>query len=87
MSDRPEIRPGQWIQIGPILAIVATVHRAGEGFGDCEVVFNPQKPTNCDAEWRDGEWRFVDSPDFGGYAESNVRLHRYVEMLKSGRLR
>ena len=84
MSERPEIRLGQWIAIGQVRAVVSTIHEQPLGFGDCEVVFNPQKPTNRDVEWRDGVWRFVDSPDFGGYAESSDRLRRFVTILKAG---
>jgi hypothetical protein len=84
MPERPEIRLGQWIAIDQIRAVVSTIHEQSQEVGDCEVVFNSQKPTNRDAEWRDGAWRFVDSPDFGGYAESSDRLRRFVAILKAG---
>lgn len=84
MSERPEIRLGQWISIGQIRAVVSKIHEQGQGFGDCEVVFDPRKPTNRDAEWLDGAWQFVDSPDFGGYAEVGDRLRRFVTILKAG---
>lgn len=84
MIERPEIRLGQWISIGMVRAVISTIHEPGKGFGDCEVVFDPRKPTNRDAEWRDGAWQFVESPDFGGYAESSDRLRRFVTILKAG---
>ena len=87
MSDRPEIRPGQWIRVGNRDCVVAKVRPPGHDFGDCEVVHNPSKPTNTDVVWNGGEWRFVEGGDYGGYADRYVRLTDYVRILKSGRSR
>ena len=84
MSSRPNIKPGDWIHIGSVKAVVAAVREPGDSFGDCEVVFRPDKPTNHDVEWVDGKWQFAKRPDCGGYAEKYPRLRQYVDQLKRG---
>ena len=61
------------------------VRLPGHVFGDCEVVFNPSKPTNLNVVWDGDEWRFVESS--GGYADGYSRLTSYVSILKRGRSR
>jgi len=65
--------------------VVSDVREPGHTFGDCKVVFNPSKPKNHDVDWAEGEWRFADRGDFGGYADKYDRLDRYVAQLKVGR--
>lgn len=65
--------------------MVAVVRAEGDSSGDCEVVFDPVKPTNRDIRWREGSWHFVETGDYGGYAENYPRLRQYVQILKSGR--
>ncbi len=84
MSSRPTIKTGEWILVGSVKAVVAVVREPGDPFGDCEVVFRPDKPTNQDVEWVDGEWRFAKRPDNGGLAEKYPRLKQYVEKVKRG---
>jgi len=85
MTDRPSIKPGDWIEVEGVPCVVANLREPDPLFGDCEVVFNPSKPTNRDAKWEGGAWHFVKSgSDFGGYADKD-RLQRYVQILKSGK--
>lgn len=81
MSDRPKINPGEWILVGSTHCVVANIHDNG----DCEVVFNSSKPTNCDAHWDGQAWVFIESIDYGGYAEKYSRLNPYIQILKRGR--
>ena len=60
MADRPEIKPGDWIRVGNRDCVVANVRDPGDAFGDCEVVFDPSKPTNHDVVWNGDEWKFAD---------------------------
>ncbi len=84
MSDRPTVKPGDWITIGQTLAVVAKLRERGSFSGDCEVVFNPQKPTNHDVVWTGENWEFAKRRDFGGYADKYSRLREYVLILKRG---
>jgi len=81
MSNRPEIKPGDWIFVGSTSCVVANVRDSGE----CEVVFNSSKPTNREAFWNGESWAFVESGDYGGYADKYNRLNPYVQILKRGR--
>jgi hypothetical protein len=86
MAPRPAVKPGDRITIGAISAVVATVREPDDAFGgDCEVVFNPSKPTNLDVRWTGEEWQLVESGDYGGYADKYDRLRNYVAILKEGR--
>lgn len=85
MASRPQISPGNWIVVGKQSCVVANVREPGNHFGDCEVVFNPLKPTNADVVWSDEGWKFVETGDYGGYAEKYARLSLYVGILKNGR--
>jgi hypothetical protein len=85
MSDRPSIKPGDWITVGKTSCVVANVREHGNPFGDCEVVFNPLKPANGDVSWSGTEWCFVEKGDYGGYADGYSRLSHYVAILKRGR--
>ena len=85
MSDRPEINPREWIRVENCDCVVANVREPGHVFGDCEVVFDREKPTNRDVRWDGNEWRFVETGDFGGYADRYSRLDAYVAILKRGR--
>ena len=85
MADRPEIKPGDWIRIGNTDCVVANVREHSHALGDCEVVFNPSKPTNHDVVWTGGEWKFVESGNYGGYADKYPRLSEFVSILKRGR--
>ena len=85
MSDRPTVKPRGWIRVGSTDCVVANVRGPGQSLGDCEVVFNPDKPTNRDVTWDGDQWNFVESGDYGGYAEKYPRLSEYVQILKRGR--
>ena len=85
MTERPHINPGDWIRVGSLDCVVSMVRPPDHSFGDCEVVFDPSKPTNRDVEWTGDAWRFVETGDFGGYADKYERLSAYVQTLKRGR--
>jgi hypothetical protein len=84
MADRPDIKPGEWIQVGKRSCVVCNVRKHGHSFGDCEVVFNPEKPANADVEWSGKEWVFKASGDYGGYADKYSRFNECVQILKRG---
>lgn len=84
MDSRPIISPGDWIRVANRRCVVANVRDTGNPIGDCEVVFNSSKPTNLNASWNGSEWEFVETGDFGGYAEKYSRLSKYVQILRQG---
>ena len=84
MEHRPNIAPYDEIIVGNQRCIVAVVREPGHSSGDCEVVFNARKPTNRDARWTDGQWAFVESGDYGGYADKYDRLSGFVAKLRGG---
>lgn len=84
-KDHPDINPGDWIQVENVDCVVTTIYKRSDPSTVCEIVCNPQKPANRDVTWDDGEWRFVDSGDFGGYAEKYPRLSQFVRKLKDGK--
>jgi hypothetical protein len=82
MTDRPEIKVGDWIYVGQTACVVAMVHQDST-ICDCMVVSHPDKPTNSDVIWDGNQWSFAPG-DFGGYAEHNPRLTEFVAKLKRG---
>jgi hypothetical protein len=84
MNNRPEIKPGDWIIVQNVDCVVANVRQPGHTFGDCEVVFNPSKPTNHDVIWNGVEWKFVEYDIYGGYSIKETRFTKYVRILKRG---
>ena len=80
MAERPEIKPGDWICVGNQDCVVAYVREPGRVLGDCEVVFDPSKPTNHNVVWDGDGWEFVESGDYGGYADKYSRLNEYVRI-------
>jgi hypothetical protein len=85
MAPRPNIKPGDWIRIAATDAVISIVRPENDPFGDCEVVFDPSKPTNTDVRWSGDKWEFVKRGDYGGCAEKYDRLRHYVWQLKRGR--
>jgi hypothetical protein len=85
MADRPSIKLGDWIRVESVDCVVAYLRPPNDAFGDCEVVFNPSKPTNLDVKWTGDSWEFAKGGDYGGYAEKYGRLQPYVAILKSRR--
>lgn len=85
MSDRPEIKLHEWIDVEGASCVVANIREDGSQFGDCEVVLNPKKPANRDVRWNGEDWEFLPSGDYGGYADSYPRLAGAVAVLKRGR--
>ena len=71
--------------MGSCDCVVSVVHPPDYSFGDCEVVFNPSKPTNQDVKWTGDAWQFFETGVGGGYADKYDRLKLYVHKLKMGR--
>ena len=82
MKDRPEINTRDWISVKGTQCVVTKVREPNSIFGDCEVVFDSSKPTNRNVRWNGSEWEFVETGDFGGYADKYDRLRPYVAILK-----
>lgn len=79
--DKPNIFPGDWIDIGKIEAVVCQV-----GPDDIEVVFlsgGSSKTTNKHARWVNDHWKLDDAP--GGYADNYSRLAQFRAILHRGR--
>lgn len=83
MTERPRLTPGEWIWVGIQDCVVAKIYGPEYPRGHCEVVFNPQKPTNKNIVWDGDKWQFTKSS--GGYADNYSRLNRFVDILKQGR--
>ena len=58
MADRPPIAHGCWIKIASADCVVSKVRAEGDPTGDCEVVFDPKRPTSRDALWNGSAWEF-----------------------------
>jgi hypothetical protein len=82
MSERPPIAHGSWIRIAIVDCVVSKVRAEGDPAGDCEVVFDPKRPTTRDVRWNGSVWEFVESGDFGINADEVPRLTDYVQALK-----
>lgn len=86
MTTMPNIKPGDWIEVGFIDAVVSVIRPPDHHMGaQCEVVFDASKPTNHDVRWNGSTWEFIKSGDEGGYADKYPRLREYVAILKAGR--
>jgi hypothetical protein len=86
MMPMPDVKPGDWIEIGLTHAVVTAIRSPQHPMGShCEVVFDASKPTNHDVRWNGNHWEFIKSGDFGGYADKYPRLRQYVSALKRGR--
>ena len=85
MAERPDINPGEWINVASIDCVVCVVHPPSDSFSDCEVVFDRYMPTNRDVKWTEDKWEFVETGGFGGHADKYPRLRNYVKTLRRGR--
>jgi len=84
-KPHPNIKPGDWIDVAQRECVVSKLYRSDSSSGVCEVVFNPNKPTNCDVDWDGEKWFFPERGDYGGYADKYPRLSEFVAILKKGR--
>lgn len=85
IKKHPKIVPGDWIDVGQQSCVVSKVYGKDSPSSICEVVFNPDKPTNHDVDWNGEKWFFPNRGDYGGYADKYPRLSTYVSILKRGR--
>jgi hypothetical protein len=83
MAESPQVKPGDWIAIGSIDAVVTEV-RGLEAEGHLEVVCNPDKPALYRVNWNGEHWEFA-HPMRGDYAEHVPRTLPYVDTLTRGR--
>lgn len=84
MSDAPQVKPGDWIKIGTMDAVVCTVRGVDPEVADLAVVCNPERPAVYQVNWNGEAWEFA-HPMRGDYAEHEPRVAAYVEILKSGK--
>jgi hypothetical protein len=82
MADRPPIAHGCWITVASVDCVVSTVRAEDDPTGDCEVVFDPKRPTARNARWNGGAWDFLEPEDFGINAKKAPRLTAYVQALR-----
>ena len=80
--NKPNVKLGEWITIGNRDCVVCGVYGEDSPW-DIEVVYNPDKPANSDANWIDGKWELVDGAP--GYAAEYSRLSDCVRILRKGR--
>lgn len=83
MANLPHIALFDEIYVGSRRCVVSLVREPGHDFGDCEVVFNPDKPTSHDVVWVTDHWEFPKRGDFGGYASHSDRLRPFVRKLRT----
>ncbi len=90
MTDKPDVKPGDWISFGsgvlPKSAVVCNVYEDST-LEDIEVVYldDRDRAINEDMVWKNGEWEFTISGPCGGYADKYDRLRTYVAQLRRGR--
>lgn len=82
MSNRPSIEPGVFISVGTTECVVFRIREIDHPFGDCEVVYDCDKPANRDVVWRNDAWAFANPEDLGGYAERNRDLWPFIRILR-----
>ena len=87
MSEKPTVKPGDWITFGNnISAVVCTVYE-DTSLGDIEMVHidRRDRAINDDMVWQDGKWEFK-SPNGGGggYADKYSRLAQFVAQARRG---
>lgn len=82
MTDRPSIQPGAYISVGNAECVVFRVREVGHPLGDCEVVYDRDKPANRDVSWQNSSWVFTNPNDLGGYAERNRELWPFIRILR-----
>lgn len=85
MSECPSVMKHEWIRVGNLDCVVANILDPENKLGDLEVVFNSDKPTNRNVFWDGEHWKFVETGDYGGYADRYARLNFAVSVLKRGR--
>jgi len=89
MTEKPTVRPGDWITFGSGVllkkAVVCTVYQ-NTSLADIEVVYldDRDRAINEDMVWKDGKWQFKQPGPCGGYADQYDRLKGYVSQLRRG---
>lgn len=90
MSDKPAVKPGDWITFGngPLSksAVVCAVYQDAS-LGDIEVVYldDRDRAINEEMVWKNNKWEFKYSGPNGGYADKSDRLGGFVLQLRRGR--
>jgi hypothetical protein len=84
--SRPDLHPGEWVEIGPVSAVVCRVHPEAS---KAEVVYLDERDRaiNEDVRWVDDHWEFAVKGPSGGYADKSDRLGEFVAILRRGKLR
>ena len=82
MAEIPEVSVGDWIVVSGADCVISNVYSPDCQLAMCEVVCNPQKPTNRDVIWTGAALAFYNENDFGGYADRYPRLAPFVAKLK-----
>ena len=77
------IRPGEWISIGNISAVISKIYDNS----NAEVVYldDRNQAINEDAVLVNNSWKFKYEGVSGGYADKNSRLREFVGILRRGR--
>ena len=79
-----QVKPGDWITIGLINAVVCNVYKDNPNI--VEVVYlDKNKAINDDVRYSSNGWEFRYPKPSGGYADKYSRLNPYVSILRSGR--
>jgi hypothetical protein len=83
MSDAPQVKPGDWIKIGSMDAVVCTIRGVDPQAVDLAAVCNPERPAVYQVNWNGQGWEFV-HPMRGVYAEHAAGVEPFVQALKRG---
>ena len=67
MTDRPQIKPGEWIKVAQQECLVIETSEDEESEGQCQVIYDSGSSRRAKATWNGEKWVLVTGG--GGYAE------------------
>lgn len=80
MSNAPQVKPGDWITVGTIDAVVSEVRGIDSAHAELQVLCNVERPTAYEVNWENDAWSFA-HPMRGTYAEHLPEVAKYVAIL------
>ena len=83
MSDTPQVKPGDWIKVGSMDAVVTEARGADLVAADVQIVCDPDRPAVYKVNWNGKAWEFG-HPMRGSYADHTPGAEPFVDILKKG---
>lgn len=80
-KNHPKIDLRDWISVEGTDCLVTQVYTGYSMSGACEVVTNPDRPTNMDVGWDGEKWVFSPDPPLVNAAKTS-RLEKFVATLQ-----